>query len=209
MSSFAVVSIALCVCLALVQRTPVDAANILAVQSIAGESHWNVMLAVLWALTDRGHSVTVFTPFADGDRPGYTEVDVSEEAVMFLAMDATFLMENFGSMRKTIPSMLDYTITSCNIIYGHRLMADILNGKAAAPKFDLVVTEPLVSECAGYAATVLRVPTVYVVSFPIVTYLERPLTGHVPNPTSAGHVLSVLGFPKTFTERFANVALTV
>lgn len=93
MSSFAVVSIALCAWLALVQRTPVDAANILAVQSIAGKIHWKVMRTVLRALTDRGHTVTVFTPFADGNRPGYTEVDVSEEAVMFLAMDATFLME--------------------------------------------------------------------------------------------------------------------
>lgn len=166
---------------------------------------------MLRALTDRGHTVAVFTPFADGDRPGYTEMDVFEEAVMFLAMDATFLMEKFGSMRKTIPSMLNYTIASCNTIYEHRRMAEILNGAAAAAarKFDLVVTEPPVSECVAYAATVFRVPTVYVVPFPIVTYLERQLTGHVPNPASAGHVLSVRGAPKTFTERFANVALTV
>jgi len=191
-----------------VQWTPAGAANILAVQTIAGKSHWNVMRAVLRALTDRGHTVTVFTPFTDGDRPGYTEVDVFEQAVVFLAMDATFLIEKFGSVRNTMPSMVNFSRPSCDTTYGHRRMADIMDG-AADRKFHLVVTEPMVSECVAYAATELRVPVAYVVPFPILTYLERPFTGHVPNPATAGHVLSGRGTPGTFAERFANVALTL
>ncbi|CAI6347272.1 unnamed protein product [Macrosiphum euphorbiae] len=61
------------------QWTSIGAANILTVHTIHGKSHWNVMRGVLRALTDRGHTVTVFTPFVDGDRPGYTELYVSGE----------------------------------------------------------------------------------------------------------------------------------
>jgi len=208
MPSFPAWLIALCTWSALFQWTSVGAANILAVQSVAGKSHWNMMRAVLRSLTDRGHTVTVFTPFLDGDRPGYTEVDVSEKALVFLAMDAKFLIESFTSMRKTMPSMVNFTRMSCDMFYGDQRMVDILDG-AVARKFDLFITEGAASECVAYAATVLHVPMVYIVPFPIVTYLERPLTGHAPNPASTGHLLSSHGTPKTFAERFVNVMLTV
>jgi len=208
MSSFSAVLIALCAWPTLFQWTPVGAANILAVQPIAGKSHWNVVRAVLRALTDRGHNVTVFTPFVDGDRPGYTEVDVSEKASMFFAIDATFLIQKFSSRKKTLWSMANYTRRSCDMIYGDQRMVDILDG-VATRQFDLVVTEPLGSDCVAYAATVLRVPLVYVVAFPIITFMERSLTGHTPNPASTAHVLSSYSTPKTFAERFVNVVLTV
>lgn len=116
MSSFSGVLIALCAWSALLLWTPFSASNILAAQSIAGKSHWNVMRAVLRALTDHGHTVIVFTLFLDGDRPGYTEVDISKKVLMFLAMDAKFLIEKFSSIRKTIPSMVNFTRISCDMI---------------------------------------------------------------------------------------------
>lgn len=209
MSCSVVVLIAFCVWPALLlQWTPAGAANILAVQTIPGKSHWNVMRAVLQALTDRGHTVTVFTPFLDRNRDGYTEVDVSDPTESKLDMDATFLIENFGPTRKLMTNMVKITRAGCDMIYEHRQMVDILNG-SAAQVFDLVITEPLVSECVAYVATVLHVPMVYVVPPPIITYLERSMTGHVPNPAATGHVLFGRGTPGTFAERFANVVLTV
>lgn len=205
---FTVVFIAFCAWSSLLQWTPADAANILAVQAIPGKSHWNVMRAVLRALTDRGHTVTVFTPFVDGNRDGYTEVDVSDETGPLFDQDATYLIENFGTTRKVMTNMAKITRAGCDMIYEHRRMADILTG-AAAQEFDLVVTEPLVSECVAYAATVLDIPMVYVVPPPIVTYLERSLTGHASNPAVVGHVLFGRGAPATFPERFANAVLTV
>ncbi|XP_028044396.1 UDP-glucuronosyltransferase 2B15-like isoform X1 [Rhopalosiphum maidis] len=208
MSGFAVVLITFCMCTTLLQWTPASAANILAVQTVPGKSHWNVMRAVLRALTDRGHTVTVFTPFIDGDRDGYEEVDMSEQMIPMLDRDAKFLIENFGSMRKSIPKMLNFTRQSCDMVYGHRRMMDILEGSGTR-KFDLVITEPMVSECVAYAATVLCVPMIYVVPFPVITYLERSLTGHVSNSAIVGHVLSQHSTPKTFAQRFDNVILTV
>lgn len=211
MSNFTVLQlIAFYACSALIlqQWTPAGAANILAVQPSPGRSHWNVMRAVLRALTDRGHMVTVFTPFVEGDRDGYTEVDVSEQMKARVGLNATFLFETFGTTRKLMKNMMRATRSGCDTIYEQPRMADILEG-VAARRFDLVFTEPLVSECVAYVATALRVPVLYVVPPPIITYLERSLTGHVPNPAAAGHVLSRRGVPKTFAERLANAALTV
>jgi len=208
MLSSTAVLIVFCAWLVLPQWTPAGAANILAVQTIPGKSHWNVMRAVLQALTDRGHTVTVFTPFLDGDRDGYTEVDVSDQTGPRLDLDATFLIENFGTTRNLMTNMMPVTRSGCDMVYEHRQMADILNG-TAEQKFNLVITEPLVSECVAYAATVLQVPMVYVIPPPIITYLERSMTGHVPNPAATGHVLFGRFAPETFAERFANLVLTV
>ncbi|XP_022169379.1 UDP-glucuronosyltransferase 2B15-like isoform X2 [Myzus persicae] len=208
MFSFAATLVALYACSSSLQWTPASAANILAVQTIPGKSHWNVMRSMLRALTDRGHTLTVFTPFVDGDRDGYTEVDVSEKIAPNLGINATFLIENYIPLRKAMPSMINHSRKRCDMIYGHPRMVDILN-RAAAWHFDLVVTEPFMSECVAYVANVLGVPMVHVVAFPVVTYSERPLTGHVPNLAAAGHAMSRRGTPKTFAERFGNVALMV
>lgn len=189
------------------QWTRVSAANILAVPTVPDKSHWNVMRAVLRALTDQGHNVTVFTSNLDGNRKGYTEVNASaEQRPPLVDVDATFLIETVGNIQQLIPILVEETRGGCNTIYGHRLMVDIL--KNATTQFDLVVTEPFMSECVAFVATVLRVPMLHVVPPPIATFLERPLTGHVPNPAAAGHVLSRSGIPKTFSERFNNVMLT-
>ncbi|CAH1710822.1 unnamed protein product [Aphis gossypii] len=208
MSGFIAVLVTIFAYSATFQWSPAGAANILAVQPIPCKSHWNVMRAVLRVLTDRGHTVTVFTPFVEGDRDGYTEVDLSDQMAPLLGLDAKYLIKNYGQARKSIPKMLDFTRRSCDMIYGHERMVKILEGSGTRD-FDLVITEPLVSECVAYAATVLRVPTIYVVPFPIVTYLERPLTGHISNPATVGHVMFHRGNPKAFAERLSNVLLTV
>lgn len=207
MSSFTAMLIVFCACPTILEWTKVSAANILAVPTVPDKSHWNLMRSVLRALTDRGHNVTVFTSSLDGDREGYTEVDVSAEVRPPLVnMDATLLIEMFAKPEQLLPTMEKETRKYCDAIHGNRLMADIMKG--VAQKFDLVITEPFMSDCVAYLATVLRVPMVYVFSPPIATFLEGSLTGYVPNPAAAGHILSGHGTPKTFAERFSNTVLT-
>jgi len=166
------------------------------------------MRSVLRALTERGHTVTVFTPFVDGDRDGYIEVDVSEQMVPIVGVNVTYLMETFGNKRLLLSFTMKVTRADCDKIHEHRLMVDIMNG-VTKRKFDLVITEPFMSECVAYVASVISVPMVYVVPTPISTFLERPLTGHIPNPALISHVLSRRGVPRMFTERFANAMLSV
>lgn len=199
----------------LTPATRCRAANILAVQTVPGTSHWNVMQAVLRALTDRGHNVTVFVPFAV-DRGGgggghdYVElVDVYDSAVRVrVGLDAAFLVENYGTTRAVMRNMVDVTRSVCDAIHGHRRMREILR-PGRSPEFDAVVTEPFASECVAYPATVLRVPMVYVTPPPVITYLERRLTGHHANPAAVAHVLSARGRPRTFADRLANALVTV
>lgn len=192
----------------------VESANILAVQSVPGHSHWSVMSAVLRALTDAGHAVTVFTPFRDADdgRENYTVVGVAGAMRPSLALDVAYLTEHFGSASTVMPNMANATRRFCAEVYGHSRMRDILwpRRRRRRPPFDAFVTEPFSSECVSYAARRLRVPLIYVVPPPALTHLERPLFGHVPNPAAVAHVMSPTGrAPRTFARRFANAALTV
>lgn len=198
------------VALWLTAAATVESANILAVQSVPGHSHWNVMSAVLRALTDAGHAVTVFTPFPDsGDgRENYTVVGMAGAMRPSLALDVAYLTEYFGSASAVMPNMANATRRFCTEVYEHDRMRDILRGRR--PRFDAFVTEPFSSECVSYAASRLDVPLIYVVPPPALTHLERPLFGHVPNPAAVAHVLSPTGSaPRTFARRLANAALTV
>ncbi|XP_022163253.1 UDP-glucuronosyltransferase 2A3-like [Myzus persicae] len=190
----------------LLQWTPAGAANILAVQTIPGKSHWNVMQGVLRALTDRGHTVTVFTPFIDGDRDGYTEVDVSAGLEVRVGINMS-LITSIQSTRKVISYIVNSTKTNCGVIFDHPQMQEILIGRSRL--FDVVFVDAIWSDCVSYVATVLRVPTIYVVPSPIVTYTERSFFGHFPNPAAVSNVLANYAVPKTLANRFTNVLQTV
>jgi len=57
----------------------INAANILAITPIAAASHWNVMSSVLEVLLNRGHTITVVSPFPrKTPHENYTQIDVSK-----------------------------------------------------------------------------------------------------------------------------------
>lgn len=181
---------------------PVENAKILAVETIAGKSHWNFMSAVLRSLTDVGHEVTVFTPFPEGARENYTEVDTSKSFPIKLEMDIEFAIDNFGrplDLMKTIIPLFRYHY--CDAVYGDSHIGDILSGKINS-EFDLIIMEPLTYDCMSYLATVLKLPIIYVIPSPMLTFVERIFTGHFSNPASVSHIFSHLAVPKTFAQRF-------
>lgn len=60
-------------------NTVINAAEILAITPIAGASHWNVMSSVIEVLINRGHKVTVVSPFPrKTSHENYTQIDVSK-----------------------------------------------------------------------------------------------------------------------------------
>lgn len=65
--------------LGLITPNTIYAAEILAITPIGAASHWNVMSSVLEVLINRGHKVTVVTPFSrKTPHENYTEIDVSK-----------------------------------------------------------------------------------------------------------------------------------
>ncbi|KAF0752496.1 UDP-glucuronosyltransferase 2B10-like isoform X3 [Aphis craccivora] len=164
--------------------SPVENARILAVQTVGAKSHWNFMRGVLRSLTDAGHSVTVFTPFLDGDRENYTEVDMSKEFPLKTNLNLKRMMEIFGR-----PVTYFYVLTvldsmCCDAVYKNRQFDQLVHGSNSGDsdrKFDLIIMESRNLDCTSYLANALNLPIIFTMPSPMKTVAERSLTGHVSN----------------------------
>ncbi|XP_060863129.1 LOW QUALITY PROTEIN: UDP-glucosyltransferase 2-like [Metopolophium dirhodum] len=186
---------------------PVESANILAVETFGGKSHWNFMSSILQALVDNGHNVTVFTPFTDGNHENYTEVSISTEAITFRDVDIEDMMDKYGSPIKVTCQMLQMSRTMCGVIYENSKMKEVLANTRS--DFDIVITEPSLSECVSYLAVKLNLPLIYVQPLPTMGIMERIYTGHMSNPAVVANKLASFGVPKTFIQRTSNLAILI
>jgi len=195
---------------AAVQWPTVESARILAVLTIPGKSHWNFMSAVLRALTHDGHRVTAFASFADDDRENFTTVDVSGDLPPVSDRDVARLVGKWDDKRRSIGFTAEISKSNCDAIHRNGRMRQVLRKgrRGPAADFDAILVEPLWLDCVSHMASVLDVPLVYVVPYALLTFLERPFLGHVPNPATVSHVLARhAAVPKTFVQRFTNTAL--
>lgn len=181
--------------------------RVLAVETIAGKSHWNFMRAVLRALTDGGHHVTVFTPFVDGDRENYTEVDMSADFPIKLDMDLAEILEKFVRPTSLLPLSVTLSRYFCDIVYGNKRMQDVLR-RRWRDDFDVVIIEPMSSKCVSYLATELGLPAIYAIPSPMITHNEHGFFGHVPNPATVSHLLADHSVPRSFGQRIGNAVLS-
>ncbi|XP_001947235.2 UDP-glucuronosyltransferase 2B17 [Acyrthosiphon pisum] len=179
----------------------IDALQILAIESVAGKSHWNFMSAVLRSLTDAGHNVTVFTPFLDGNRENYTEVYLNVPSVVEINIEET--LNTFGKPTTMIPTLMNMSRYFCNIAYEQRDMREILYGGKS--NYDIIFTEVVSSECVSYIASKLELPLIYLIPSPMITHIEHTILGDVSNPATVSHLMAHNAVPRTFAQRFLNV----
>lgn len=194
---------------ALACGTGTRCARILAVETIGGKSHWNVMSGVLRALVDGGHDVTVFTPFVDGDRENYTEVDISAGFPTGIDLDVLELLRNFGNPMRTLRMFVEMGRSQCDIVYGNAEMRRVLDSPRG--RFDAVVIEPFWSDCASwsYVAAKLGLPLIHVTPLPVIAFAELAITGHLSSPAAVSNLLARHAVPGTFVQRLTNTALLV
>ncbi|XP_022178189.1 UDP-glucuronosyltransferase 2C1-like [Myzus persicae] len=185
---------------------PVENARILAVETLGCKSHWNFMSAVLRALTDAGHKVTVFTPLPDGDRNNYTEVDLSENFPILMAKDMKATLDVYGNPIVYMNMKTGLNRRYCDSVYGNRQFKEVIRGKYKAD-FDVIIMEPLSVDCMSYLASRLNLPIIYVIPSPMITYAERTFTGDISNPAVVSNLLAQQAVPTTFVQRAANTAL--
>lgn len=180
--------------------------NVLAIETITGKSHWNFMSALLRALTDNGHRVTAFTPYPDGERINYTEIDIADEisAVDRDIDSPSYVLENFRRSAVMIPLVMNMTRYVCDVIYANAKMKEVLANGPGRGLYDLIITERVASECVTYAAAMLNVPVVFSAPSPMKTTIEHSVTGDVPNPATVSHVMAYHSVPRTFVQRFTN-----
>lgn len=193
-------------------------ANILAVASVPGRSHWNFMSAVLRALTDRGHRVVAFTsyPSASAARAhggNYTEVDTSAVLRRHAGERASRVLSEYSRLSYIVPSVVRWSREFCDAVYDMEQIRALMrcgggdgNRTAAAGRFDLLVTEPLGSECVAHLAAAVGLPMVYVVPSPMPTYMQPSIVGHSANPAYVPHLLYGSAV-RAFRHRLANTAV--
>lgn len=175
------------------------ASRILAVQTLDARGHWDFMSSVLRPLVERGHAVTAYTPYPDGGRANYTEVDVSKG--LWEPVDSTVTGTR---RRRSAAAAVAASRHQCDKVYGHYRMRELLRRARPPDHFDLVIAEPLMSDCVAHAAAELRVPLIYVTAAPVIAYSEPAHTGHVPGPASVSHPAAGHAVPNTFARRLAN-----
>lgn len=185
------------------------AANILAISAVPGRSHWNFMSAVLQALTDHGHSVVAFTSYPSSTNVGinYTEVDTSAVLRRHTGERASRVLADYSRLSYIVPSVVRWSRQFCDAIYDmEQIRALMENDTDTMARFDLLITEPLGSECVSHLATVVGLPMVYVLPTPMITYMAPSIIGHSANPAYVPHLLygSVIS---AFRHRLANTVM--
>lgn len=179
--------------------------RILAIEPIAGKSHWNFMKGILRALTDHGHHVTVFTPFPEGNRANYTEIDLSKEIVPIAIPKVDFEHKRLSENNAMIEFVHILSRNTCKIIYENEAVQNIMIDLNS--NFDIIFIELMASECISYISTQVHIPLVYVTPPPIISYVERSVFGHYPNPAVVSHVLADHSVPRSLFERLTNTIL--
>lgn len=185
-------------------------AHVLAVETVLAKSHWHFMKGVLLALVDRGHRVTVYTPFPDASSvtDNYTEVDTAahfDAGLMAVNMDGTVVVPLFRRLSFLLPFMVRGSRTMCDVM--DRVLAADRGTYDGRHAYDLFVTEPLSSECVSHVARRLAVPLVYTVPAPLLPWTETAAFGHYANPAYASHLFAEWPVPDTFYRRAYNAGL--
>lgn len=177
--------------------------NILAIETIGGLSHWKVMSGVLQILVDQGHNVTAYTPFPEQNVENFTTVDVSEDFVRGIGIPLTVLQINFTSPFDTYAVLRGIGWYMCDKMFDHREI------KAAIDRtdFDVVIMEPLWSDCVSYVAAHMNRPLLYVTAFSVVSFKESSVTGGYSNPLVYANVLLPYSAPSTVFQIMENIIL--
>lgn len=190
----------------------VRAANILAVETVPGRSHWNFMSAVLQVLTERGHKVVAFTSYpsirgANGADGNYTEVDTSAVLRQHSGEQVSHVLGDYRRLSYIVPSIVRWSRTFCDAVYNMKeIRAFMANRTETAAEFDLLVIEPLGSECVAHLAAAVGLPMVYVMPTPMITYIQPSIVGHSANPAYVPHLLYGSSV-RAFWHRVANTAM--
>lgn len=189
-------------------RWPSDGARILAIEPIGGVSHWNFVQAVIGALTRRGHVVTAFTPFPDGDRDNYTEVDVSRMFPIKTSMRLADVTSLFNDMWTMLSTILPMGRRICDDLHADRRFGDIV-ARGAGADFDAVLVEPGIWDCLSYVAAESGLPLIYAVPMSTVYTNEWRTLGVVSNPAAIAPLMANHAVPRTFSQRFSNAVFAV
>lgn len=182
---------------------PSECARILAIETVAYKSCWNFMSGVLRALTDNGHVVTVFTPYPDGDRVNYTEVDISSVYPNMVANKLDTWMSSSDDHWNVLLMQMVMDKRNCEILCGNSRLKDLFTNGLSI-HFDVVIIEHNYLDCMSRAIIESGLPLIFTMSTPTYFAHERVTLGHYSNPVVVTTLLSDCAVAKTFVQRLRN-----
>lgn len=191
----------LLVCLSYLCSTS-ESARILGVFPIGGISHYAPAQAVLKALADQGHDVTVITSYPQ--KPpvdNFRDIDVSE--VVGVATNSL----SFGIVKTALQSttnnfnqIVNVSRTYCQIAFSLPKIRNLMD-----EKFDLVITEIFGSDCSVGFAWHFNAPLISVISSRSLPWVQSRV-GSPVNPSYMRQVHVDYSLPMTFWQRLKNTA---
>lgn len=187
---------------------PADSARILAVELTGGRSHWNFMRSVLQSLIEKGHSLTIFSPFSDIEGCGVncSLIDTSKDYPTIGSMNLSTVLTTLSSTVSLMSHSVNFTRNRCNAMYNNTDINKILMVRNNSD-YEVLLIEPMATECASHIAGILQIPVVYLIPSPMLTFVEPILFGHTPNPAVVPHILSQHVVLRKFVQRCINTVL--
>ncbi|XP_060867150.1 UDP-glucosyltransferase 2-like [Metopolophium dirhodum] len=187
--------------LALATTDTISAAKILAITPIAAASHWNVMSSVLEVLLNRGHTITVVSPFPRKiPHENYTQIDVSKLVPFAIASPWETVVGVYKPPTRCLKFLNDVQQHMCRTAFDHPDLQLALHTQ----HYDLVITELLASRCDLYLASHLGIPHVAIMSSQMLTWYQDSFDSP-SNPSYITTLNSPYPKPETFVQRFWNV----
>lgn len=202
--------------LSLLAWTPeAGGARVLAVFPYNGHSHFAMVEPLMVALSERGHHVTVISPFPRrkgiGGDGGVTEgryVDVDVSDALPPVISQLNMTQEFGHVQDPVTGLRDLCRMNhrvCEATFEHPRVRSLIREPGA---FDVVFTEAFATDCFAAFAHAYDAPLVSVRTSDYSPQLNR----RVANPQNpaylVNHLLTYVGRDMTFIQRLVNALAT-
>lgn len=194
----------LVVCIVVLFARMNNAFNILAIETIGGYSHWKVFSGVLRILISQGNNVTIYTPFPDDGSGNCTEVDLSSDYAKGVNVPLDMLQDNFTNPYKSYLVLREIGKYMCDKMY---VNTKIMKALERPEDFDLVIMEPLWSDCVSYVSAKMDLPLIYITAFSAISFKESSIAGGYSNPFKYANILLPYSSPTTIFQKIENVML--
>ncbi|CAI6347498.1 unnamed protein product [Macrosiphum euphorbiae] len=159
------------------------------------------MSSVLEVLLNRGHTITVVSPFPrKTPHENYTEIDVSKLVPIAIASPWETVVGVYKPPMRCLKFLNDVQQHMCRTAFDHPDLQLALHTQ----HFDLVITELLASRCDLYLASHLGIPHVAIMSSQMLTWYQDSFDSP-SNPSYITTLNSPYPKPETFVQRFWNV----
>jgi len=188
----------------------VSGAKILAVFPYNGHSHFAMVEPLMVALSERGHHVTVISPFPRRKDTGgggqYVDVDVSDTLPPVISQ--LNVTKEFGHRVDPVTGLWDLCRMNhrvCEATFEHPLVRALIREPRT---FDVVFTEAFATDCFSVFAHVYDAPLVSIRTSDYSPQLNR----RVANPQNpaylVNHLLTYTGDGMSFAQRLINALAT-